>query len=92
MTEQVKASAIRRLALSALGPVMLDMKGIARHLGVQYRTVQNWRADGTLPAPDFCTGRVVRWRLATVARFIADRAGDRGPTTMGGPVAEGGRP
>lgn len=63
-----------RLAESALGPTMLTMGDIAEHVGVTKRAIQAWRADGVLPAPDFCLGRVVRWRRATIEQWLSSRS------------------
>ena len=75
MGDSPRSSVTRRLASSVLGPSMLTLRDIAQFLGVEYRTIQKWRAEGVLPPADFAMGRVVRWRRATVEAFIADRAG-----------------
>lgn len=62
-----------RLAGSVIGQGMLTLRGIAAKLAVDYRTVQKWRAEGTLPPADFAIGKVVRWRPETVERFIRGR-------------------
>ncbi len=63
-----------RLAESALGPSMLTMTDIAEHVGVTKRAIQAWRADGALPPPDFVMGKVIRWRRATIERWLAVRS------------------
>lgn len=66
-------AAARQLATSALGPSMMSIADIARHLGVSTRTVKRWRADGEVPDPDFENRGVVRWRPSTIEAWIKKR-------------------
>jgi len=54
---------------------MATMRDIAKRCAVSLRTVQAWRAEGTLPPPDFVQGKVIRWRRSSIDQFIASRAG-----------------
>lgn len=49
-----------------------DTKGLADHLGVSVQAVQAWRIRGTGPR-GFRAGRVVRYRRAEVARWVAEQ-------------------
>ena len=63
-----------RIARSALGPTMIDMRAIANCAGVTYRCVQAWRKKGELPPPDFALGGVIRWRPSTIQEFLKSRS------------------
>jgi predicted DNA-binding transcriptional regulator AlpA len=82
--KSMTTTAAKRLAASALGESMMELGEIAELLGVEYRTVQKWRADGALPPADFSLGRVVRWKPATIAAFIRSRASDGSATGNAG--------
>lgn len=63
-----------RLATSALGDGLMDYAGVARTLGVSRSTVRRWAYAGKL-RPDFRLGNVIRFSLATVARFVMKNGG-----------------
>lgn len=66
---------------------LLDLAGVADHLGVTYKTVRSYhggamrrRAAGTakpgdMPAPDEHFGRTPVWKATTIDRWLAQRPG-----------------
>ncbi len=49
---------------------LLDIKGVARNLGVGERTVERMIARGEFPPADFRLRRLVRWRTSTVEAWM----------------------
>lgn len=65
--------------LAALGydpkkpPVQVDDKEAARALGVKASTLSVWRSTGRYCLPYVKVGRLVRYRVADLAEFLARR-------------------
>ena len=74
MRETLSKADAQALARSALGPAMLSYRDLAAYLAIGERTVKRWTAEGTLPAPDLRLRGVVRWRPATIDRWLARQA------------------
>jgi excisionase family DNA binding protein len=74
MRDVLSQADARALARSALGPAMLSYRDLAAHLAIGERTVKRWTAEGTLPAPDLRLRGIVRWRPATIDRWLARQA------------------
>lgn len=53
-------------------PAFVDAAELARHLGVNVRTLRRMRHEGAIPGP-VRVGRLVRWRRADVDRFLQGR-------------------
>jgi excisionase family DNA binding protein len=51
---------------------MLTAREVAERLDIGLRTIWKWTAEGRFPAPVRWgrTGRVVRWRLKDIERFV----------------------
>ena len=72
-----KTPANSRPVFVTLGDPMVSLEDIAQHLAVSKRTVAAWRAEGLLPPADFVVSRVLRWRVSTLQRFLAEREGGK---------------
>jgi len=68
---------------------LLDVKSVARLLSCSQRTVWRLRDRGAIPAPIILSSGVVRWRLATLLRWL-DELQPSGRGTSGSSM-EGGR-
>ena len=55
-------------------PPMLSPQEFAQLLGIGRRTFQTWKAAGKLPPPDLCVGKVIRWKPATIDRWLAEQS------------------
>lgn len=53
------------------GRLLVDIKGAATALGVSPRSLRRLVARGSAPAP-VRLGRLVRWRVADLERWIAE--------------------
>jgi predicted DNA-binding transcriptional regulator AlpA len=51
---------------------LVDLRGLASILGVHVVTARKWIAEGRIPPPIRLAGRSLRWRVATIDRFLAD--------------------
>jgi hypothetical protein len=52
---------------------LLDERGAARFLGLQPRTLQAWRHSGGGPPYVVISSRCIRYRIADLEAFAADR-------------------
>ena len=73
-TSQATKARLGRLPESGMGESMITLRDVAHFCQVTYRCVQQWRAAGILPPPDFCCRRVVRWNRSTIERFVKSRS------------------
>jgi excisionase family DNA binding protein len=62
------------VAMSVQARHLLTAKEVAERLGVGLRTVWRWTATGELPAPvrRGSSGRIVRWKVTDIERFVRD--------------------
>lgn len=49
---------------------MVKIEQIADMLGVCTKTVYRMRDRGDLPPPDFCRGRLLRWKPETITNWM----------------------
>ncbi len=64
----------RTLGYPAEGiPTQIDEKRTAKVLGIQISTLRNWRTSGRYALPYVKVGRLVRYRVADLAAWIARR-------------------
>jgi predicted DNA-binding transcriptional regulator AlpA len=70
---------------------LLTPKEVARRLGVQVKTLANWRTQGIGPRPFvMVSAKAVRYPEDAVARFLADRTvGDDDDAPFPSPGAGG---
>lgn len=54
---------------------ILDLAGVAEHLGIAYSTARDYYASGRLPEPDMRLGRKPGWKATTIDRWNARRPG-----------------
>ncbi len=54
-------------------PELVTAAQLAKLLNVSVRTIWRMRDLAELPAPIALAGRLVRWRLASVRKFLAER-------------------
>ncbi len=54
-------------------PTQIDEKRVAEVLGVKVSTLTNWRSTGRYRLPYIKVGRLVRYRVADLAQWIAQR-------------------
>ena len=54
-------------------PTQIDEKRTAEVLGVKVSTLTNWRTTGRYSLPYIKVGRLVRYRVADLAAWIAKR-------------------
>ena len=79
ISEAANIEAIKLEIAVALGydpsrpPHQIDDKQAASALGVKASTLAVWRSTGRYNLPFAKVGRLVRYRLADLARFIASR-------------------
>lgn len=67
---------------AAAAPVaLLGPRDFAAYLKIRPRTFATWRAAGKLPPPDLACGKVLRWRIGTVARWLDEQARRAGGQT-----------
>lgn len=52
---------------------MIGLAELAATFGVSRRTIQTWRAAGSLPQPDLQVGRTIRWTPATIETWLRTR-------------------
>ena len=74
MRDALRKADAHALARSVLGPAMLSYRDLAAYLAIGERTVKRWTAEGTLPAPDLRLRGIVRWRPATIDKWLARQA------------------
>lgn len=55
---------------------LLTPADFATYLGIRPRTFATWRAAGKLPPADLSIGKVVRWRRATIDRWLRQQTED----------------
>lgn len=53
----------------------METKDVAARLGVDPKTVRQYKLRGVLPPPDESAGRSPLWRTATIETWIASRPG-----------------
>jgi excisionase family DNA binding protein len=51
---------------------LISFRELARILGVHPRTARTWLGEGRLPPSIRIGNRRLRWRLATVTKFLSD--------------------
>ncbi len=74
---------IRNDIITALGysvdtpPVQVDDKQAAQVLGVKASTLSVWRSTGRYNLPFVKVGRLVRYRVADLAAFLAAHTNDK---------------
>jgi predicted DNA-binding transcriptional regulator AlpA len=49
---------------------LIDLRGLASILGVHVVTARKWIAEGRIPPPIRLAGRSLRWRVATIDKFL----------------------
>ncbi|MBU2766150.1 helix-turn-helix domain-containing protein [Acidithiobacillus ferrivorans] len=54
-------------------PIQIDEKKTAEVLGVKVSTLTNWRSTGRYSLPFIRVGRLIRYRVADLAAWIAKR-------------------
>lgn len=53
---------------------LVDVREVARLVGIVERTVWSWAKTGRLPGPALRNGRVVRWRRADLEAWLDAQA------------------
>lgn len=61
------------LGYSDAPPTQIDEAAVSQVLGVKSATLCNWRCTGRYNLPFIKTGRLVRYRVADLAEWIAKR-------------------
>lgn len=56
-------------------PTLLTKDDICERYGIHKKTLDDWRGRGEFPPPIKIGPRLVRWRLADVEAYEADRMG-----------------
>lgn len=57
--------------MSGLDPDPVGIREIAERLGVQRRTIDQWRIRGRMPAPDWMVGGRPAWAWETIRSWAA---------------------
>jgi predicted DNA-binding transcriptional regulator AlpA len=83
VAKRVTKAEAEALALS-LGPNMMNYADVARLLRLSVRTVKRMTAEGVIPSPDLRLSRVVRWRPATIQRWLDEHSPRRSRSAKGG--------
>jgi len=72
------ASVRAHTARIASGAPLLTLGDVAELLNISKRTCERLLSSGKLPAPDVrLSARLLRWRPATLERFVASGGGGR---------------
>lgn len=74
LIDQIRAEIAAQLGYDAARPpVQVDDKQAAAALGIKPSTLAVWRSTGRYRLPFIKSGRLVRYRLADLAEFLARR-------------------
>ncbi len=58
---------------------LLSTQQICERLSIAPRTLQTWRQSGRFPAPDLAVGKTLRWRRASLERWLDEEREARRP-------------
>lgn len=71
-TKQLQSTKAVRLAESV--GAMLKPEDVAGMLNIGQRTLWRWLAQGLIPQPDLRMERTIRWRPATIDKWLSSQA------------------